>query len=913
MSTLLRARREPASLSKKTLTALIIASALFLSQRGEILAACRHTWWDEPANCGAGDCPYICSVDCDPEPGSVHGVHIEECKSNRCYIDLYNCDTCDEARSLCTGGGAGFDEEPPECAETPLEFYAYGKSVTGLIQNPSFESVTEIDYNDDECSGACDTRSGDDCPLCPSLSGGSGRSPQVPTGWNTSIDTGARNEWPYSNDGPSDGTPPDNSGAPKTGSWQAGTVCGDDKDYATDHWTCRQKDERHGWHLSQLVSNLDTSSNYLLLTRTRGKCSSYSGCSEDACGWAETRARTVNSQNIRAGDTFHFSVNPRTDNNNGDIIEFNPTITLIDSSGNETVYNPIDQYSSVQGQNQWWYQVGTVDGGGSSGTRITSESNCIWENGLWRHPTRHRDAINRGQLIPCVMSDWQETWLKWVAPSDGLVTISGSVKALQDTSDGVLAKIYKNGEKIWEVTLEEEGETKDSHIVSGLLEFISTLTDPTGDGWLGGWSDDWWRGNAQVFQPNRPNAFLELKTKTSDVCSGWAPRGVADWLELIELCDTPDGCNHGTADGVVWSVSVDNGGRSEMQLSNDGGSTWGMISSSSDNSIVNSGWAPNSYLFYWGMNLSNPPSEVIIRFWNQRDEQQEVVECEGAPPPGFDDAKILGRVATPTTSPYDNYFRAGSCDGCAGECTVASGINITCNTAIATWGCNPDDAFYDTGWEFSQGQEVTCTLTNLPEGYRAVEWGYAAPGYTRTDCSGDGTSCSATITLDPTDDDGLHHLWFYLEPITAPTCGFTAWPTDCIEVDTNLSFTASASDDVGLDYLQLWQTPTTAPDGWEQLESDGDDESCSGVTSCGISRSWRPDTAGTYYVVCNAYDTEGAQCSGNPWCPCPGWADCGADDYLEITIQDSCAPPPATPPPCPPFFCKSFHTWKEIK
>jgi len=869
---------------------------------------------------GDGGWWYRCEDGCDPycnlvvfypswDPDGHTNVYNRtgNCKADGyCEMIICSCDTYAEAQSQCSSGG-GLDEPPPECADTPLSFYKYGKDITNLITNSSFESRSG---SKQVCTWTgCRT---DKCLCDPKTSAWSVNG----EGWATSSDTGARDDCPYTNDGPDNPNncdPPEagcyNNCGPLLGSWQIGTKPG--KVCSTYHLgdelynhCAEERDERKGWHANQLISNLNPGSNYLLLVRARGKGTTYDGgCWGE--GWVEARWRSVKADSIKGGDYIYFGVGGHNAPW-GDETAFSPTITFTNTSGVTTEYKPwtiSDNDFSSQGP-IWYYYYGTTIGGDRQFTRY-KKSETKWY-GPYGSGSSKRPYIQKQddyiKMYP-YWTDLPSVWLRWRAPEDGIAIVSGTVAALADPCDSeckIDVEIYHNDTKIWDAQLTHEGDSANFYEDEDLLEYGTMDT-----GYYGAKADDYWITDVKTVSSETGRALLDLKS-ASEECSGWAPRGQADWIQLIELCDTPSGCKHGAADGIVWSVSVENGARSEMQFSNDGGATWGMIADDNGN-IVNSGWAPYSPYFYW---KPGGATETLVRFWNQRDEQQKVVQCTGASPPGLGDSKILGRIAIPTSSPYTNYFRDGSCSGCSGLCTEASGLSVVCTSgsisSTASWNCNDGGAFYETGKVFNGGQTVTCQLINVPSGYRVVEWGYQPVG--RNSCGGDGTSCTATITLDPSDTDGLHDLWFYLETVNPPTCNFTSYPMDCVETGSTISFTAEATDDVGLDHLELWRSPTSTQ-SWTQLDGD---HSCGGTgdTSCTITRTWTPTTAGTYYVTCNAYDSEGAKCSGNPWCPCDGWSDCGSNDYVTVTVQDSCAPPP---PSCPPFFCKSFHTWREIK
>jgi len=145
-------------------------------------------------------------------------------------------------------------------------------------------------------------------------------------------------------------------------------------------------------------------------------------------------------------------------------------------------------------------------------------------------------------------------------------------------------------------------------------------------GWFFSKSDDYWVTKDLIFVADGNKATFYIKSSRS-VCDGWGPSPQVDWLELIELCGPSTNCPSGPADGVVLGIQVENGKRSEMQLRNifpnGSKSGWGMIADD-NGQITNTNWAPFSPKFFWKPGSAN---KVEIRFWNQRDQQQKVVNC----------------------------------------------------------------------------------------------------------------------------------------------------------------------------------------------------------------------------------------------------------------------------------------------
>ena len=113
--------------------------------------------------------------------------------------------------------------------------------------------------------------------------------------------------------------------------------------------------------------------------------------------------------------------------------------------------------------------------------------------------------------------------------------------------------------------------------------------------------------------------------------------------------------------------------------------------------------------------------------------------CDGS---SEEDAWIMGKVTYSVTGEFwgDNE----SCE------IFASGIDVFCDGFIdlhANWYCSGGNYFLTN--DFKEDNDVTCTLSGLPAGYRCVD----------NDCSHRIGSLVA----------GANHLWFYIEPIPPPT------------------------------------------------------------------------------------------------------------------------------------------------
>lgn len=162
----------------------------------------------------------------------------------------------------------------------------------------------------------------------------------------------------------------------------------------------------------------------------------------------------ITLENIRLGtvqlsdyDTEHFYVN-----------EFAKSIRLISQSNPagklldgpyyplSEVHNAAEEFSVQQGENGWHYRtwqagVGTYDMSwnpdGSGHWRGPKTWDAVWKSGdsLYMHP------------------DETQILLEWVAPRNGSVDITGTVrKFAAEGGDGVTVSIWKNGFMLWPET-----------------------------------------------------------------------------------------------------------------------------------------------------------------------------------------------------------------------------------------------------------------------------------------------------------------------------------------------------------------------------------------------------------------------------------------------------------------------------
>ncbi|AKG34393.1 hypothetical protein VK70_07240 [Paenibacillus durus ATCC 35681] len=135
---------------------------------------------------------------------------------------------------------------------------------------------------------------------------------------------------------------------------------------------------------------------------------------------------------VRSGDAIYFIVNKNKESTYDGTV-WNPAIDFIES------YSAEEEFSSVQGQNNWYYQQWD----GSNYTDLT------YMNGQWvgRTPTT---IVTKDFQHP----DETDSVRKWVAPKSGMIRIAGNVgKENPGGGDGVIATIVKNKIKLWTKTI----------------------------------------------------------------------------------------------------------------------------------------------------------------------------------------------------------------------------------------------------------------------------------------------------------------------------------------------------------------------------------------------------------------------------------------------------------------------------
>lgn len=129
----------------------------------------------------------------------------------------------------------------------------------------------------------------------------------------------------------------------------------------------------------------------------------------------------------------------------------------------------------------------------------------------------------------------------------------------------------------------------------------------------------------------------------------------------------------------------------------------------------------------------------------------------------------------------------------------------------------------------------------------------------------------------------------YVAPNNPPT-GTLTCPSSPVNTGQTVNFTLNGRDtDNDLQKARLYYSPNppTNPSGdWTQI---GGDIPCSGG-SCTPSTSWTPSAGGTYTIAANYYDSQSAQCSGNPFIstwPSSGFSACAATP-TPVNSTDSC-------------------------
>lgn len=112
-------------------------------------------------------------------------------------------------------------------------------------------------------------------------------------------------------------------------------------------------------------------------------------------------------------------------------------------------------------------------------------------------------------------------------------------------------------------------------------------------------------------------------------------------------------------------------------------------------------------------------------------------------------------------------------------------------------------------------------------------------------------------------------------------------------LNTPLSYTATGTDQGGnLSRVEIYVSPTSQQ-SWTLLKN------CvfASSTTHSCTTDWTPTTAGNYYIVTNAYTTNGLKCSGNPFVTYPyqDFLSCGSGSSKTVSIDSSTLSPTQAP------------------
>ena len=117
--------------------------------------------------------------------------------------------------------------------------------------------------------------------------------------------------------------------------------------------------------------------------------------------------------------------------------------------------------------------------------------------------------------------------------------------------------------------------------------------------------------------------------------------------------------------------------------------------------------------------------------------------------------------------------------------------------------------------------------------------------------------------------------------VPSPLCSIRGQTT--VIADQSYTYTTSASG-TGLNMAREYFSPTSSA-SWNLIC-----QNTSSPSSFSCSTSF--PSIGTYYVVCNAFNSFGGQCTGNPFQIDPGWTDCGVGSRITVSVVTS-SPTPA--------------------
>ena len=249
---------------------------------------------------------------------------------------------------------------------------------------------------------------------------------------------------------------------------------------------------------------------------------------------------------------------------------------------------------------------------------------------------------------------------------------------------------------------------------------------------------------------------------------------------------------------------------------------------------------------------------------------------------GRADGACVAYAVDTTNPPWEGYCPAGTATEFCGfggypACGDAACAKYApppdCNTGVSCSGaCSAPANTCST----NNGTQTSCVYTAYSGGGSCTQTTAPNQQCTVNNCSAGYTCQSGICTAGP-------------NPPTAAINGPTS-----ITLGQSGSFTATANQDStsSLASGEIYWSPTGSQ-SWTLLNPVA---ALSGSTGS-FSRTWTPTATGTYYVVVNAYNVNGQQCTGNPFGIDPGWVNCGSNDAVTVTVTTVAATPTPTPTP----------------
>ncbi len=199
---------------------------------------------------------------------------------------------------------------------------------------------------------------------------------------------------------------------------------------------------------------------------------------EDLSLYQEKHTILVADVQVKRGDMIFVSVaKGKSDANDSTglttTVEFEMTgegVSYGDGIGDSRILDVTGYFSTEkQGDNGWFYAYGEVNryvlmtfGTVNDGTRTWRGKYAYQQVGMdYMHP-----------------ADRWKTLRIFVADSDGVMNVEGSVKKNSNYGDGIIFGIYKNGEKLWSIDI--EGADDGLHEITGL----TNVSVKAGDVWV---------------------------------------------------------------------------------------------------------------------------------------------------------------------------------------------------------------------------------------------------------------------------------------------------------------------------------------------------------------------------------------------------------------------------------------------